>query len=98
MMKGMPFSSIHPAIVYWTGWVELGLATACVVQPSSGLFTIIRYFTLAITPANINMWYNNAPFGTTYFTTRQHLLRGAMQLLLLFWLWTLERGYLTVKA
>ena len=93
MMRGMPFPSLHPAIVYWSGWVELGVAGACVLQPSAGLFECIRYLTLAITPANINMWYNNAPFGDVYFTPRQHIFRGAAQVALLAWLWSLEHTY-----
>jgi uncharacterized membrane protein len=94
MMRGMPFPSLHPSIVYWSGWVELGVAGACFLQPSSGLFTGIRYLTLAITPANINMWYNSAPFGDVYFTPQQqHVHRGAAQVVLLAWVWGLERVY-----
>ncbi len=93
MMRGMPLSSWHPAIVKLSGWIELGIAGALVVQPSASIVMWTRYLTLAITPANINMWYNNAPFGKIYFTPKQHVLRGMAQIVLLAWLWGLEKGY-----
>lgn len=93
MMRGMPFSSWHPLIVNLSGWIELGIAGALIVQPSSSVVRMTRYLTLAITPANINMWYNNTPFGDMYFTPKQHLWRGVAQVVLLAWLWGLEKAY-----
>ena len=93
MMRGMPLSAWHPAIVTISGWIELGFAGALLVQPSASVILWTRYLTLAITPANINMWYNNAPFGDVYFTPKQHALRGVAQVVLLTWLWGLEKAY-----
>jgi uncharacterized membrane protein len=93
MMRGMPLVAWHPAIVTISGWIELGFAGALLVQPSASVLLWTRYLTLAITPANINMWYNNAPFGDVYFTPKQHALRGVAQVVLLTWLWGLEKAY-----
>jgi uncharacterized membrane protein len=93
MMRGMPFPSWHPTIVTVSGWIELGVAGACFVQPSVSVVQFTRYLTLAITPANINMWYSNAPFGDAYFTPKQHALRGVAQVVLLAWMWGLEKAY-----
>lgn len=93
MMRGMPFPSWHPAIVTVSGWIELGVAGACLLQPSTSVVQFTRYLTLAITPANINMWYNNSPFGDIYFTPKQHALRGVAQVVLLAWLWGLGKAY-----
>jgi uncharacterized membrane protein len=92
-MQGMPFPKWHPAIITVSGWIELGVGAACVLQPSSPVLQWTRYLTLAITPANINMWYNNAPFGDVYFTSKQHAMRGVAQVVLLAWLWGLEKAY-----
>ena len=93
MMRGMPLRSWHPAIVTVSGWIELGVAGALLLQPNSSVVQFTRYLTLAITPANMNMWYNDAPFGDIYFTPKQHLLRGVAQVVLLAWLWGMEKGY-----
>ena len=50
-----------------------------------------------MSPANINMWLNDVPFGRQYlrYGTKgfTHLLRFALQLALIAWLYALGRAY-----
>jgi uncharacterized membrane protein len=75
IMKGMPFPAAHPAAVYVSGVVEFVCGTGLVLAPlvagpaaaskvASALFCLV----VAVTPANINSYMNDIPFGKSHLS------------------------------
>ena len=93
IMEGMWWPQLHPAAVYLTGIAELALSLALALAPSARVARWLIYLVLAMSPANLNMWRGDVPFGEarlTYGWTGTHALRGVLQILLLLWLRRLE--------
>ena len=101
IMKGMPLERWHPAANYITGAAELWLGAELAIAPllgahASQIARALFWLVLLMTPANINMYVNDVPFGDerlTYGWMGTHALRGALQLLLLSWLHFLRISY-----
>jgi len=98
MMRGMPFPTVHPAAVYISGAAEFVLGSTLLIAPLLGprgiswvskaawlLFVLV----ILVTPANINMYVNDVPFGGSRFTyglTGTHFKRFVAQVVLFAWL------------
>ena len=57
---------------------------------------MLFWLVVAMTPANINMWMNDVPFGDsklTYGARGTHYVRAAAQVVLLLWLHLLRCAY-----
>lgn len=102
MMRGMPFSSLHPAAVYISGIAEFSLGAALSVAPLAGstwganTASALLGLVIAVTPANVNMWVNDVPFGDVRFSygvTGTHMRRLVAQAVLLVWLQALVSHY-----
>ena len=96
-MRGMPLAPLHPAANYVSGVAEFTLGAALALSPLLGAHADVParalfWLVVAMSPANVNMWVNDVPFGKerlTYGWTGTHALRCLAQVLLLLWLWGL---------
>ncbi len=86
-----PFEAIVPAYLGWprfwnysSGGLEILLGLGLAAPPTrrwSARFLIV--LVLAMSLANLNMWLNDLPFGGSRLSTRGHLIRWAIQIVLL---------------
>ena len=99
IMRGMPLPDWHPAANYITGAAELWLGFELAFAPllgarhAAGICLALFWLVVLMTPANINMWYNNVPFGSGYLTygwTGTHAMRMSLQMILLLCLYGLH--------
>lgn len=93
IMKGLPFPSLHPAVVYISGVMELIGAAGLVLAPSKELAWGLFLFVVAISAANVNMFVNDVPFGKIRFSYGfggGHMYRALAQIVLLTWLFALS--------
>eukprot|EP00037_Helgoeca_nana_P011803 m.106136 g.106136 ORF g.106136 m.106136 type:complete len:149 (+) comp21065_c0_seq1:1175-1621(+) len=108
IMKGMPFPAAHPAAVYVSGVVEFVCGTGLVLAPlvagpaaaskvASALFCLV----VAVTPANINSYMNDIPFGKSHLSygwTGGHVKRAVAQIVLLGWLYGVAQWYASIDS
>lgn len=89
MMKGLPFEALHEHLVYASGVVETagGVALLSPTVEHRRLAARFVFLTiLAVSPANVNMYLNDVPFGNRRFSygwTGDHAKRFVAQLVLL---------------
>jgi uncharacterized membrane protein len=96
IMRGLPLPALHAPAMYATGVLEALAGVALALQPSEHVCNAVIALVLLMSPANVNMWWNDVPFGrdrlkygTKGFT---HALRFALQLALIAWLYALGRA------
>ena len=85
------FNAIVPQYLavpwFWTyasGALEILLGIGLALPPTRSMAgKLLVVLVLLMSLANINMWMNNIPFGRTSLTNQQHLLRAAIQIVLL---------------
>lgn len=104
IMRGLPLVALHPAANYVTGCLELVLGVALPVASIAGsparaaaVARALFWLVVIMSPANINMWWNDVPFGRqrlTYGLTGTHSLRFLLQVVLLLSLHGLERAWI----
>eukprot|EP00750_Incisomonas_marina_P017135 INCI19891.1.p1 GENE.INCI19891.1~~INCI19891.1.p1 ORF type:complete len:171 (+),score=18.83 INCI19891.1:78-515(+) len=90
IMRGMPLPALHLLAVYVTGVLEVGLGLAVLVHPSPKVCYALIGLVALMTPANINMWWNNLSFNGYRMSPRHHLLRALAQAVLFGWLYLLS--------
>ena len=97
IMKGLPLPALHSFAMYGTGVLEMLAGLALAFAPSERVCHATIALVLLMSPANINMWLNDVPFGRQHlrYGTKgfTHLLRFALQLALIAWLYALGRAY-----
>ena len=71
-------------LVYLTGAMEIAGGIG-IIHPGSRVLTgrLLVLFLIAVFPANLYMWISDVPFNGTLLTTQQHLLRFAVQIILI---------------
>ena len=98
-----PFEAIVPAYLGWprfwnftSGGLEIVLGLGLLVPRTRRWSArLLVFLVLAMSLANLNMWINDLPFNGTRLSTRGHLIRGAIQVVLLAvlaWLGWARRG------
>jgi len=93
IMAGLPFPGLHPLAVWITGLFEMGLGILTILWPSKIVFEALLLLVIAMTPANVNMWWYNLSFKGHRMGQRGHALRALAQILLIFVLWKLRESY-----
>ena len=103
IMKGLPFPELHPAANLVTGVLEVAYGATLLVAPlwgsAKGAANAARalfWLVVLMSPANINMWLNDVPFGEhrlSYGLTGTHYLRFVAQCLLLLALRILDKAW-----
>ena len=86
-----PFEAIVPAYLGWprfwnytSGGLEILLGLGLIVPLTRRWSArILILLVLAMSLANLNMWVNDLPFGGTRLTTKGHIGRWTIQLVLL---------------
>ena len=71
-------------LVYLSGAMEIAGGLA-IIYPETRVFAgrFLALFLVGVYPANLYMWTHDVAFNGTSFTTQQHILRLAAQLLLI---------------
>ena len=71
-------------LVYLTGVMEIAGGIG-IIHPDSRELTgrLLVLFLIAVFPANLYMWVSDVPFNGTLLTTQQHMLRFAVQIILI---------------
>ena len=98
MMAGLPLPRLHRTAVFASGALEFLLGFALIFLSAIGASQrgvdkiAWMLFCLAITPANINMFLNDVPFGEVRFTPAVHAGRFGAQIVLLSYLWWLSQS------
>jgi len=79
-----PFLPFPLFLVYLTGAMEIAGGIG-IIHPDSRVLTgrLLVLFLIAVFPANLYMWISDVPFNGTLLTTQQHLLRFAVQIILI---------------
>lgn len=79
-----PFLPFPLFLVYLTGAMEIAGGIG-IIHPDSRVLTgrLLVLFLIAVFPANLYMWIYDVPFNGTLLTTQQHLLRFAVQIILI---------------
>ena len=79
-----PFLPFPLFLVYLTGAMEIAGGIG-IIHPDSRVLTgrLLVLFLIAVFPANLYMWLYDVPFNGTLLTTQQHLLRFAVQIILI---------------
>ena len=79
-----PFLPFPLFLVYLTGVMEIAGGIG-IIHPDSRVLTgrLLVLFLIAVFPANLYMWLYDVPFNGTLLTTQQHLLRFAVQIILI---------------
>jgi len=79
-----PFLPFPLFLVYLTGAMEIAGGIG-IIYPDSRILTgrLLVLFLIAVFPANLYMWTSDVPFNGTLLTTQQHLLRFAVQIILI---------------
>ena len=79
-----PFLPFPLFLVYLTGAMEIAGGIG-IIHPDSRELTgrLLVLFLIAVFPANLYMWISDVPFNGTLLTTQQHLLRLAIQIILI---------------
>lgn len=86
-----PFEAIVPAYLGWprfwnftSGGLEIVLGLGLLVPRTRRWSArLLVFLVLAMSLANLNMWINDLPFNGTRLSNRGHLIRGAIQVVLL---------------
>ena len=79
-----PFLPFPLFLVYLTGAMEIAGGIG-IIHPDSRVLTgrLLVLFLIAVFPANLYMWLYDVPFNGTLLTTQQHMLRFAVQIILI---------------
>jgi uncharacterized membrane protein len=79
-----PFLPFPLFLVYLTGAMEIAGGIG-IIHPDSRVLTgrLLVLFLIAVFPANLYMWLYDVTFNGTLLTTQQHLLRFAVQIILI---------------
>lgn len=93
LMHKLPLPWAHASAVYVTGVAELIGGIALLASPSEHVCTSLFWLTILMTPANINMWYNDLAFKGHRLSSTGHALRAFTQVVLLLWLRKLASFY-----
>ncbi len=96
LMHGLPGGPrAHWFAVAATGVAEVALGGLLLAAPSRRGCEALCLLVVAMTPANVNMWWRDLAFNghrLSYGWTGGHAKRACAQLLLLAWLWTLRKA------
>ena len=79
-----PFLPFPLFLVYLSGAMEIAGGIG-IIHPKSRVLTgrLMVLFLITVFPANLYMWISDVPFNGTLLTTQQHLLRFAVQIILI---------------
>jgi uncharacterized membrane protein len=88
-----PYLPAHLALVYVSGVAELALGIGLLIPATRRLaaWGVIALL-IAIYPANLYMWTSHMAVNGKVLPTWAHVLRLFIQLLLMYWAWTVARA------